>query len=478
VKSEEGMLLDARDIEVVLDGTQILFGASLAVRAGEVHVLIGPNGAGKTTLANVVTGHVPMTAGAIELRGAALRGSVASRVHAGIGRKFQVPRVFARLDTRQHMMVAHRAPGARRAPAGAEGLEDGALDGAADVLSHGERQRLELAMVLVQGPAIAVLDEPTAGLTRRERSQLATVIRGLAGDHTFLIVEHDMDFVETVADTVSFMQDGTVLASGPFAEIARNQAVRAAYLGVSGQRARGAARAAADRGRAGRGALTARGLTVRRGHLAAVRGIDVELAAGGALGILGRNGAGKTTLLEGIMGLLPADGEVVLDGDPIHGRPAWWRARNGIALVAQGRQLFPNLTIAENLQLAASGERGDGQAFDVHELFPKLKQLTARKAGLLSGGEQQQVAIARALLRRPTLLLLDEPTEGLAPVIVEEISRVLEHLVASGLSIVLAEQHRSIVEELCDSFLMLRAGESAGAGRIGDESLEQFYGSL
>jgi branched-chain amino acid transport system ATP-binding protein len=473
-------LLDARDVEVSLDGTSILKGASLQVREGEVHVLIGPNGAGKTTFANVVTGHVPLESGSIELRGRPLDGVVFNRIRSGIGRKFQVPRVFSRLNVDGNLAVAKRATGMGERRENVHLAVQAAAITRADALSHGQRQRLELDMVLAQGPALAVLDEPTAGMTRAERTELAQLIRGAAGHETFLIVEHDMDFVATVADTVSFMQDGRVLATGTYDEIAADEAVRAVYLGSAERRT---PRSADPRGpRAGgheaAGSLAATSLTVYRGRLAAMREVSFDLPAGGALGVLGRNGAGKTTLLEGLMGILATTGEVRLDGDRVDHQPAWWRARRGMALVPQGRQLFGALSVADNLRLGEMATQGVGREFDIHALFPAIRPLMSRRAGLLSGGEQQQVAVARALLRRPTVLLLDEPTEGLSPIVVQEITKVLEHLVEEGLTIVLAEQDRAIVEDLCESFVMLRSGESAGGGRIGPGAIERFYDRL
>ncbi|MDX6724064.1 MAG: branched-chain amino acid transport system ATP-binding protein livF [Solirubrobacteraceae bacterium] len=473
-------LLDAREVEVDLDGTKILKGASLQVREGEVHVLIGPNGARKTTFANAVTGHAPLAGGTIELRGKALDGAVFERIRSGIGRKFQVPRVFSRLSVDANLTVARRAAKMGERREDVQLAVQAAGGSPADGLSHGQRQRLELDMVLTQGPALAVLDEPTAGMTRDERAELAQLIRGAAGRETFLIVEHDMEFVETVADTVSFMQDGRVLATGTYDEISADEAVRSVYLGSAQRRAPRTERLgdAGTAGHGGPGSLQVSGLTVHRGRLAAVRDISFELPAGGSIGVLGRNGAGKTTLLEGLMGVLATSGSVRLDGEPVDHQPAWWRARRGMALVPQGRQLFGNLTVGDNLRLGEMAGRGQGRQFDIHALFPAIRGLMDRRAGLLSGGEQQQVAIARALLRRPTVLLLDEPTEGLSPIIVQEITRVLEHLVEQGLTILLAEQDRSIVEDLCESFVMLRSGESAGGGRLGSGAIERFYDRL
>jgi ABC-type branched-subunit amino acid transport system ATPase component len=459
-----------RDVDVVLGETQIVRSASLEVLHGEIHLLIGPNGAGKTTFANVITGHVPLTAGVIHLDGRPLTGAVHRRIRRGIGRKFQVPRVFERLDVHANLTVARRAA---RDTASSSATRLGGLPehSPVDELSHGQRQRLELQMVLDQSPSLVVLDEPTAGMTRSERLELAELIRSAAGDQTFLVVEHDMDFVEAVADRVSFMQDGRVLVTGTFTEVIGNAAVRAAYLGSppAGRAERGAVASSSKWG-----ALRARALSVRHGRLESVRGVDLDLSAGATLGVLGRNGAGKTTLLHGLMGLLPVGGELELDGQRIDHRPAWWRARHGVALVPQGRQLFPDLTVDQNLRTAQTEEPGPGPELDIHALLPALDGLLQRKAGLLSGGEQQQVAIARALLRRPSVLLLDEPTEGLSPIVMGEIAHVLEQLAGEGLTVVLAEQHRAVVERICDAFLLMRSGEPGAGGVGGHEVLDEF----
>ena len=474
--------LAADGVRVVLGGTEILGGADLEVRRGEVHVLIGPNGAGKTTLANAITGHVPLAGGGIRLGDRPLGGAPARRARAGLGRKFQVPRVFPRLTVDQHLAVAARRGTSRRS--GARPADDATggspsligdlpRDRPVETLSHGQRQRLELQMVLDQQPEVVVLDEPAAGMTRRERDELAAAIRELAGARTFLVVEHDMDFVAAVADRVSFMRDGIVRRTGSFDELAADPEVRAAYLGTGAAIAPRARRTGSGGGER-RGALAVRGLTVRHGHVEAVRDIELDLAPGEALGVLGRNGAGKTTLLEGLAGSLPARGTLELDGEDLSDRPAWDRAAAGIALVAQGRRLFRDLTVADNLLLAQTGPAGPGRTFDVHDLFPALAGLLERPAGVLSGGEQQQVAIAQALLRRPVLLLLDEPTEGISPIVTEQIVAVLRRLADDGLSLVLADQHRALVEPLCDRFVALRAGDAAGAGPITPAALDAY----
>lgn len=237
--------------------------------------------------------------------------------------------------------------------------------------------------------------------------------------------------------------------------------------------------ARADAERSAAAALTVEGLTVFRGPLPAVRDVSFSVGRGQALGVLGRNGAGKTTLLCGLIGILPVEGRILLQGDEIVHEPAWRRARGGMALVPQGHQLLGDLSVQDNLRVAELEAPSDGPEFDIHELFPAIRPLFKRKAGLLSGGEQQQVAIARALLRRPTVLLLDEPTEGLAPAIISEITHVLKLLVESGLTLVLAEQHHHIVATLCHQFLVLRSGEIAGyEDTTTEDAIDKHYRTL
>ena len=205
--------------------------------------------------------------------------------------------------------------------------------------------------------------------------------------------------------------------------------------------------------------------TIFRDGARIVRDAEFSLQRGEALGIVGRNGAGKTTLIHGILGMLRSEGEVRSFGRDLSPLPTFKRAACGLALVPQGRRLFAELTVAENLRSAQVSPLSDGPGVDPFELFPGLPELLGRPAGVLSGGQQQQVAIARALLRRPRVLFLDEPTEGLSPALVSEVIEALRSLRSSGLTIVLAEQHRWVVEEVCGQVMALRPGELSTRAR-------------
>jgi ABC-type branched-subunit amino acid transport system ATPase component len=205
-------------------------------------------------------------------------------------------------------------------------------------------------------------------------------------------------------------------------------------------------------------------LTVLRDGAAVVRDIRFAVPTGTALGIVGRNGAGKTTLLHGICGLQEATGVLRLHGHDIATRPAHRRAARGLALVPQARRLFSDLSVKDNLRAATLARPGDGPLVDIHALFPSLRSLLGRRAGQLSGGQQQQVALARALLRRPTTLLLDEPTEGLAPALIQDVTTALTHLLDRGLTLIITEQRLDVIEKLCANVLVLRAGRAADYG--------------
>jgi urea transport system ATP-binding protein len=211
--------------------------------------------------------------------------------------------------------------------------------------------------------------------------------------------------------------------------------------------------------------LAIEGLNQYYGGSHILRDLSFEVPSGKVTALLGRNGVGKTTLLKTLMGLLPArTGQVVFeDKDLARARP-YERARAGIGYVPQGREIFPRLTVEENLLMGAS--RVPARIF---EMFPVLKSMLGRRGGDLSGGQQQQLAIGRALAMKPRLLILDEPTEGIQPSIIKDIERVIRELAASGeMSILLVEQYYDFAQSLADQYLVMERGEIVARGAGAD----------
>ena len=221
--------------------------------------------------------------------------------------------------------------------------------------------------------------------------------------------------------------------------------------------------------------LTVANLNQYYGGSHILRDVSFELPPGKVTALLGRNGVGKTTLLRTLMGLVPAkSGKVSFDGRDLTGAPPYERARSGIGYVPQGREIFPRLTVEENLQMGlATRPRRAALPERVHAMFPVLKQMLHRRGGDLSGGQQQQLAIARALAMQPKVLILDEPTEGIQPSIIKEIERAIRALAATGeMSILLVEQYYDFARSLADQYLVMERGEIIARGRGQDMDAE------
>ncbi len=204
--------------------------------------------------------------------------------------------------------------------------------------------------------------------------------------------------------------------------------------------------------------LTVEALHSYYGESHILQGVDLELKAGEVVALLGRNGVGKTTTIKSIMGhVTPRRGKVVFEGKNVTGMPPEQIARLGVALVPQGRGVFPNLTVTENLTLAA--QKGEWTLDRIYELFPRLKERGRNRGNQLSGGEQEMVAIARALMMNPKLMLMDEPSEGLAPLVVREVGEVIGKLKRAGASILLVEQNMPLALGVADRVYILSKGQ-------------------
>jgi urea transport system ATP-binding protein len=214
--------------------------------------------------------------------------------------------------------------------------------------------------------------------------------------------------------------------------------------------------------------LDIRGLGAAYGESQVLWDVSLDVPPGSVVCLMGRNGMGKSTLLKTVMGLLPArEGRVAFDGSDITRRRPEERARAGIGYVPQGREIFPNLTVRENLRMGQIGGRAAASARRVDEvlaLFPRLASLLGRKGGVLSGGEQQQLALARVLLADPKVLLLDEPTEGIQPSVILQIEDAIQEIRRRGIAILLVEQYLEFAWRLADSYAIMRKGTIVSRG--------------
>ena len=483
--------LDPRKPILETRGLNKSFGSLVTARSidftvypNTLHTIIGPNGAGKTTFFNMLTGVLPPTAGQVLFEGADVTHlPLHARARLGMGRSFQILSIFPHLTVFENVRVAVQAQ--RRGARGlfvdahrldainarawslldAVGLADKAAARSAD-LPHGAKRLLEIAVTLSIDSKLLLLDEPLAGLAEADRVVVADLIKRLSRSHAVLLIEHDIDRVLAISDRISVLHQGRIVADGPPLEVAAHPEVIAAYLGAAKDGERAAPPAVERQAHAAAPILLeARGMVAGYNGSSVLAGIDLVVHEGEAVALLGRNGVGKTTTLRALTGSLPlAAGELKLKGEALTGLRPYEINRRGISLVPEGRRLFPNLTVVENLQLAA---RPGGISLDeVFELFPRLKTRQAARAENLSGGERQMVAIARALVMPSRLILLDEPFEGLAPAVVNEVMEALVKL-RGKVAMVIVEHHTETVLPIVDRAYVLVNGQVAFAGDAG-----------
>jgi branched-chain amino acid transport system ATP-binding protein len=453
--------LVVEDISVAFGDVRALREVGFALEPGTITGLIGPNGAGKTTLLDVVSGFLRPASGRVLLDGTCVTSLAAHRRAAlRLGRTFQTVELFEDMSVAENLSVAAEAAGtgvdAVREAAQLVGIDNGDSR-LASGLSHGDRRRLALARALVGRPAVLLLDEPAAGLDPDERRRLGEALRDVAlRGAAVLLVDHDLGFVLETCDRVVVLDFGAVIADDTPAAIGANPAVAAAYVGThTGPPA--AAHAGAPRTPASaQRTLSVRGLSAGYGGADVVSDVDLDVAAGEIVTLLGPNGAGKTTTLLALSGALPRwRGSVDVLGRQL--RPGGRRSvRHGVAHVLQNNRVFAGLTAGENLRLAS---RRRGSIDEALERVPALKPLLGKPAGLLSGGEQQMLAVARALVMQPRLLIVDELSLGLAPRIVADLLETLATLSRqSGMSILLAEQHAELALGIAERAYVLVAG--------------------
>jgi ABC-type branched-subunit amino acid transport system ATPase component len=421
------------------------------------------------------------------------RGKTHRIARLGVARTFQTTQLFPQMTVLENLLIAlHRgqlllgsSPGEARTSV-AEGLlafvgYSGDLGRPARELPHVDRRLVEIARALAIGPSVLMLDEPAAGLDDADTRRLGELLRRIAQvGVAVLIIEHDMTLVMGISDHIIVLDAGKRIADGSPAEVQASPLVRAAYLGESEL---SIARRDPARASGREAVLAVNSTSAAYGAIPVLSGIDLEVRQGELVALLGANGAGKSTLLRAICGLhRPVQGRILLLGKEIQLLAAHRIARAGITLVPEGRQVFPELSVEDNILLGARTlDRRAAQA-KVQQLidrFSLLQKLRDKRAGLLSGGEQQVLAIARGLAAQPKILLMDEPSLGLAPAIVEQLYRLVDELRGEGVTLLLVDQMARLALSIADRGYVLQGGRIVHAGsaeQLGSDSmLEKAY---
>jgi branched-chain amino acid transport system ATP-binding protein len=427
----------------------------LRVEAGKILGLIGPNGSGKSTVMKLIMGIERPDAGSVRIGGVEVAGWPSHRIaRLGAGMVFQHSRPLHRQTVLENIKLAllpdkltrlFADPAVDdnvRVIAKRVGLEN-VLDRRPATLPFADLRKIEIAKAIARNPKVLLIDEPFAGLTSKETAAFSDLICELRdGGHAILLVDHNVKSVSRLVDWVIAMYVGEHIAEGPADEVMRNETVRRVYLGGNIEIA---ARPESTFRDAAVPFLEVKDLNVFYGKAQALENVSLHIHAREFVSVVGLNGAGKTTLFNAISGLLPYSGEIKREGGILRGQSAATIARNGIVQSPEGRELFVDMTVRENLDLGGQrlppAEYAEQIAW-LFELFPILKARQNQAAGTLSGGEQQMLTIARALMMKPKLLILDEPTLGLAPVILEQISKALERLrQTTQITVLLGEQN-------------------------------------
>ncbi|MBX3551786.1 MAG: ATP-binding cassette domain-containing protein [Pseudolabrys sp.] len=488
--------LDVSDLSISFGGVKAVQHVTFTAQPGHVTSVIGPNGAGKTSALNLLCGFYKPSTGTVKLGSRDLTGMASHALaRLGVSRTFQTTQLFGSLSVVENVLLAETAgklggivTPLRNADSEefARGLlrfagVEGGLDRQADSLPHGEKRLVEIARSLALRPKVLLLDEPAAGLSKGDKQRLAALLRRIAElGIAVIIVEHDMPMIMALSDHIVVLDGGKRIAVGDPATIRNDPLVRKAYLGdvAVGEKVRVSREVKQD------AILEIKGLGAFYGLSQSLTDINVVVANGEAVAVLGANGAGKTTLMRSIAGLTPprVKGEIRLSGNRIDNIPAHQRARAGVVLVPEGRQVFPELTVRQNLEIGAYARKDADLEKNVEAMFlrfPKLRERSAQRAGLLSGGEQQMLAVARGLLTGPRVLMLDEPSLGLAPLVVDELFASFEALRAEGMTLMVVDQMAGQALALADRAYLLETGAIVKSGTASaiakDPSLEAAY---
>jgi branched-chain amino acid transport system ATP-binding protein len=478
-----GPILDIKGITKSFGGIKAVQATSFAMADRTLHALIGPNGAGKTTAFNLISGLHEADGGSVTLNGQQMTGKTPEAItKEGIGRSFQITNLFPTLTVAENVRLAVQSrdanafnpwtPAAHLTQVATEtdavlktmGLA-GVETAEAGSLSYGGQRLLDMAVALGTKPRVLLLDEPLAGLAAAERERVGNLIKAISRDIPVLLVEHDIDRVFQLADHVTVMNEGQVLVDGSVEDARGSARVQEVYIGSGSH-----ALAAKERPSAAKDRIILKldGINTSYGKSHILRDVGFDVRENEIVALLGRNGAGKSTVLKTIVGIAPASsGTMSLAGKDLAGLSSAAITRSGISYVPQGRGLFAGMSVAENMELGRLRRRnGQGVHWEeekIFQFFPRIKERWTSPADYLSGGEQQMVAVARALSGDTKVLLLDEPFEGLAPAIVEELFEAFDKL-RQEISILIVDHHLDLALALSDRTVALERGQVTHIG--------------
>jgi branched-chain amino acid transport system ATP-binding protein len=493
--SEE--LLTAQGVGKRYGGLAALSGVDLTIRKGEILGVLGPNGAGKTTFVNCITGLEKATSGTVVFQGRDITPLPAWKIgRLGISRTFQVVKPLKQLSVRDNVAVGAMfgARGKTRSAGQAReraeevlvrvGLEKRMAHRSSD-LTIPDLKRLELAKALAMDPELLFLDEVMAGLNASEVEQAMELLRSINREGvTLFVIEHVMQAIMGISHRCVVLHYGKKIAEGKPEEIVESPAVIEAYLGERFAKRAGAAgrldtltKSGVFRKAAAPAAveplLEVENLSSGYGGVQILRGASLSVRRGEIVALLGANGAGKTTLLNTLSQIVrPLSGSVRFAGRDLSRARPEEVVEAGIVHVPQGRRLFAGLTVKENL-LQGTYRRRDRSEIEkdlakVFTLLPRLAERADQPAGQLSGGEQQMCAIGRGLMGRPRLLLIDELSLGLAPLVVDGLLELLAQINREGTTILLVEQDVQVALEHAHRGYVLETGRIVQSGEANE----------
>ena len=469
--------LEIRGLTKRFGGLTAVKSLDFSLYPGEILGLIGPNGSGKSTAMQMIMGVVKPTAGTIMLDGVDLAGQPPHRIaRAGIGLVFQHARPLRLQTVLQNILLGllpdsliqmRPPPGAverAREIAGLCGL-DRVLDRTPASLPFADLRRMEMAKVMARDPRVVLVDEPFAGLARDEVNDFALLIKAFRDQgRAVLLVDHNVKSIAALADRVLALYLGEKIAEGAPEQVMADETVRRVYIGGTIE--------THERPEAEINAqqilLDVNNLRVCYGKAQALDNIALRVHQGEFVSVVGLNGAGKTSLFNALSGLIPYQGTISWDGAVRSRHNPAAVARAGLVQCAETRELLGTMSVADNLDLAAQrlppAEQKSRRDW-LFSLFPILQSRRTQAARTLSGGEQQMLAIARALMMKPRLLILDEPTLGLAPVILAQLSDALRALrETTDITVLLGEQNITFALPHADRVYLIEHGRMIWQG--------------